>query len=259
MPGRRVVVVAEDNEPAGALRDGVLGGFERRNAIDAVRLRIGMAISLGMLRPGERLPDQEEVARGLSVSPITARRALTSLAEEGVLIRRRGRNGGTFVADPPSAEALRQLVIPAAETVEVHRLIDRRLLMECALAHFATRRATAEHIRRLDELTHRMAEAPSWSVYHQADDEFHRLVAEAAAVGSAGEEYLRVLEQLYGYFIPYPIDQLHRSNHDHIGLVRALASHDDEAAVAISHRHVDRLHRTMFVGLLEDRRSAHQS
>jgi DNA-binding FadR family transcriptional regulator len=75
--------------------------LERRSAIDAVRLRIGMAISLGLLKPGERLPDQEDVALGLSVSPITARRALASLADQGVVVRRRGRAGGTFVADEP--------------------------------------------------------------------------------------------------------------------------------------------------------------
>jgi DNA-binding GntR family transcriptional regulator len=73
--------------------------MERRSAMDAVRMRIGMAISLGLLKPGERLPDQEDVALGLSVSPITARRALASLAEQGVVVRRRGRAGGTFVAD----------------------------------------------------------------------------------------------------------------------------------------------------------------
>lgn len=255
MPGRTVGRVVPDDEPADALGEVVLGRLERRNAIDAVRLRIGMAISLGTLKPGERLPDQEEVARGLSVSPMTARRALMSLAEDGVLVRRRGRTGGTFVADPPSAEALRELVVPAAETAEVHHLIDRRLLMECALAHFAAVHATSEHVRRLDGLTRRMAEAQSWSVYHQADDEFHRLVAEAAAVGTSAAEYVKVLEQLYGYFIPYPIDQLHLSNHDHVGLVRALAERDCETAVSVSRRHVDRLHRTMFVGLLTARQS----
>ena len=77
--------------------------------MDAVRLRIGMAISLGLLKPGERLPDQQDVALGLSVSPITARRALASLAEQGVVVRRRGRGGGTFVADNPPRRSSRSL------------------------------------------------------------------------------------------------------------------------------------------------------
>ncbi len=89
-----------------------LAGLDRRSAMDAVRLRIGTAIYLGLLKPGERLPDKDEVALGLSVSPITARRALTSLAEEGVVVRRRGRNGGTFVADEPPRAVLAALAAP---------------------------------------------------------------------------------------------------------------------------------------------------
>ncbi|MGA7204801.1 MAG: GntR family transcriptional regulator, partial [Specibacter sp.] len=82
---------------ASPIDDAALAGLERRSAIDAVRVRIGTAVFLGLLKPGERLPDQHEVALGLSVSPITARRALTSLADDGVVVRRRGRSGGTFV------------------------------------------------------------------------------------------------------------------------------------------------------------------
>ncbi|MFC6256957.1 hypothetical protein ACFP5Z_07880, partial [Kocuria oceani] len=55
MPSRTVDGVAHDDAPADALGAGVLGGLGRRNAIDAVRLRIGVAISLGMLQPGDHL------------------------------------------------------------------------------------------------------------------------------------------------------------------------------------------------------------
>jgi DNA-binding GntR family transcriptional regulator len=100
--GNRVVDMTdqlEETAEPSRLAAGRMLGMERRSAMDAVRMRIGMAISLGLLKPGERLPDQEDVALGLSVSPITARRALASLAEQGVVVRRRGRAGGTFVAD----------------------------------------------------------------------------------------------------------------------------------------------------------------
>ena len=94
--GRKVAVMTrqlEDTAEPSRLGAGGMPGMERRSAMDAVRMRIGMAISLGLLKPGERLPDQEDVALGLSVSPITARRALASLAEQGVVVRRRGRAG----------------------------------------------------------------------------------------------------------------------------------------------------------------------
>lgn len=141
--------------------------------MDVVRMRIGMAISLGLLKPGDRLPDQEDVALGLSVSPITARRALASLAEQGVVVRRRGRAGGTFVADSPRRDVLAELSASPAESHAVNRLVDRRLLFECAVTHYAALKATTSQLDELDRLTRDMA--TDWSVYHQADERFHQL------------------------------------------------------------------------------------
>lgn len=224
-------------------------GIDRRSAIDAVRLRIGMAISLGLLQPGERLPDQQDVALGLSVSPITARRALASLADQGVVVRRRGRGGGTFVADEPPRNVLEQLAASPAESLAVNRLVDRRLLFECAVTHFAAVNATAAQLDELERLTHEMAGSSNWSEYHQADERFHRLVAASSGLGPAVEVYNEALAELYAYFIPYPIEFLHESNRDHIALVNALRAGDDLGAVEVSRRHVDVLHKTMFMGL----------
>lgn len=241
----------DGGDASSAIGAGVLAGFDRRSAIDAVRLRIGMAISLGLLQPGERLPDQQEVALGLSVSPITARRALASLAEQGVLVRRRGRGGGTFVADEPPSQVLQDLTASPAESQQVHRLVDRRLLFECAVTHYAAANASAGQLDELERLTAVMAASTSWSDYHQADERFHRLVAAASGLGGAVEAYNETLAELYAYFIPYPIELLHRSNRDHIALVAALQAHDVAAAVEVSRRHVDILHRSMFMGLAE--------
>ncbi|NKX54304.1 FadR/GntR family transcriptional regulator [Arthrobacter mobilis] len=236
-------------EGAGAIGAPALAGIDRRSAIDAVRMRIGMAISLGLLKPGERLPDQQEVALGLSVSPITARRALASLAEQGVVVRRRGRGGGTFVADEPPQAVLQELSASPAESQAVHRLVDRRLLFECAVTHYAAANASPGQLAELERLTGEMAASTNWSDYHQADERFHRLVAAASGLGTAVEAYNETLAELYGYFIPYPIELLHRSNRDHIALVAALQAGDVAAAVEVSRRHVDILHRTMFMGL----------
>jgi len=238
-------------EEASPIEDAALAGIDRRSAIDAVRLRIGTAIMLGLLKPGERLPDQQEVALGLSVSAITARRALTSLADEGIVVRRRGRSGGTFVADEPPADALRQLSASPSEFGHIHRLVDRRMLAECAVTHFAVLHIGPKQLAELAALTDEMAAAGSWSEYHQADERFHRLVGKASGLGEAAEAYNDVLTELFEYFIPYPIDRLHLSNQDHIELVRALRDGQLETAVEVSRRHVDTLHRTMFMGLVD--------
>ena len=240
---------------ASPIAEAALTGLERRSAIDVVRLRIGTAIFLGLLRPGERLPDKDDVALGLSVSAITARRALASLAEDGVVIRKRGRNGGTFVAEEPPRDVLAAMTAQPSEFSEVHRLVDRRVLAECSVTHFAALNISSAQISQLDQLTKKMAAANSWSEYHQLDKLFHRNVAGASGMGGAVEAYLEVLAELYEYFIPYPIEKLHRSNQDHKQLVAALREGQVQAAVEISRRHVDTLHRTMFMGLVDGERS----
>lgn len=54
-------------------------------------------ISAGAMRPGQRVPSENELVRELDVSRMTANRALRELAADGVLVRVAG--VGTFVAE----------------------------------------------------------------------------------------------------------------------------------------------------------------
>lgn len=64
-----------------------LGGIQRLSALDTVRARIALAVELGLLAPGERLPPTDKIAAALGVGDITVRRALASLHADGVLER----------------------------------------------------------------------------------------------------------------------------------------------------------------------------
>jgi GntR family transcriptional regulator len=58
------------------------------------------AVAAGRLSPGDRLPPERELAGRLGVSRMTVRHALASLERRGLVARRVGRSGGTFVAEP---------------------------------------------------------------------------------------------------------------------------------------------------------------
>lgn len=58
------------------------------------------SINDGELLPGDKLPTEGELAAALGVSRMTLRQALASLEAKGVLLRRRGRGGGNFIAQP---------------------------------------------------------------------------------------------------------------------------------------------------------------
>ena len=58
------------------------------------QVKAGMAA--GLVRPGDRLPSHRDLARDLVVAPLTVKRAYEVLAEEGLVVSRRGR--GTYAA-----------------------------------------------------------------------------------------------------------------------------------------------------------------
>ncbi|TAM71841.1 MAG: FadR family transcriptional regulator [Microbacteriaceae bacterium] len=232
-----------------ALVDPAVSGITRLSATDTVRARIALAIELGLLEHHEQLPSDAEVAAALDVSEITARRALKSLADDGVLERRRGRTGGTFVAGRADARTVDAVRTYRADAAEVHRLIDRRALIECALVQRAAVNATAASLAELETHVRAGAQAQNWSDYHAADEKFHLAVAASSGIDWALPQYHEVLYALYRYFLPYPVDYLHGANEEHAALVAALRRRDAASAVAIIEHHVRVLHETMFVGL----------
>lgn len=238
-----------------ALNSEAVSQIKRVTAVDTVRARILLALTLGLLKPGERLPSESELAKTLAVGEITARRAIESLAEEGVVERRRGRTGGTFVSGSGlgrAAEAGADAVAAyLADSEEVHRLIDVRQLLETALTHHAALRATASEVAQLQRYVDEGAHAATWADYHLADERFHRGVARASGLDWAIDYYDVVLTDLYAYFLPYPIAYLHDANKEHAALVEALGRHDPVRAVTIIEAHVAALHKSMFVGLHE--------
>lgn len=232
-----------------ALKSPAVAGLNRLSAVDTVRARIALSIELGLLKPGEALPADSEVADALEVSEITVRRALKNLADDGLLIRKRGRNGGTFVHHNPSSPPIEAVAAFLSDTAEVHSLIDRRALLEAAITHHAALNASDAQLDELDSFVEQASVAQSWADYHVADEKLHLGVARASGLDWALPHYSEVLYGLYRYFLPYPVEFLHRVNNEHAQLVQALRDHDPVAAVHIIEQHVRALHNTMFIGL----------
>ncbi|WP_084793304.1 FadR/GntR family transcriptional regulator [Glutamicibacter halophytocola] len=220
----------------------------RLSAVETVRARILLSVEHGLLVPGGKLPGTELIAAGLEVSVITARRGLESLVEDGVLERRRGRNGGTFVAQAPPE--LNDVAVQAFhdDVPEVLRLIDQRSLMESAIVAQAALNATEAQCQQLEELIRLSASAANWHEHHIPDTKFHRLVAEISALPEV-PTYLSSYESLLKYFVPYPQEKLNEGRGHHQQLVEAFRKRDPLAAIAVTREHVDALRREMFFGL----------
>ena len=234
---------------ASALTSSTFLGLQRLTAVDTVRARIGLAVDLGLMKPSERLPDTTEIAQALDVSEITVRRALERLCADGVLLRLRGRSGGTLVAPEPRTGTVAEVAAYHSATEHVHRLIDQRVIVDCGLAALAAAKPTKRALQQMRRSIRDMDRAESWAQFHHSDEAFHRAVARASRLRGAEEAYLPVLHELYRFYLPYPIDYLRSSNDEHRQLVDALERGDTDGAVAVARNHVETLHRTMFMGL----------
>jgi DNA-binding FadR family transcriptional regulator len=240
---------SRESGAAHPLDAGPLAAIRRLSARETVRARIALAVEIGVLEPGERLPGSGEVAAAMGVSEGTVRRALTSLCESGVLHRKRGRTGGTFVAESPARGAVESVAAYTRDAETVRRLIDHRILLECSAAHLAAARGAPGGFDELHRLVEAMDAARTWAAFHELDARFHREVAARSGLAHAREELAGVLAHLHQYFLPYRMDTLRESNDDHRALVAALESGEAERAFAVTHRHVAALKDTMFIGI----------
>ena len=226
-----------------------LGSIRRTTAVDTVRARISLAVELGMLSPGQRLPGPEDTARAFEVSEMTVRRAYRLLSDEGVVVRRPGHAGGTFIADAPTVGTVVEIDAYRADAAHVHALIDQRATIEAGLAALVSTRPDEDSLARMDALVEDMRSAADWTGFRTADSAFHAALAEASGVSGAAELHHRVSHELYAYFIPYRIDYLRASNDEHARLVDALRAQDAATASRLAFDHVAELHASMYVGL----------
>ncbi|WP_307215146.1 GntR family transcriptional regulator [Microbacterium sp. SORGH_AS_0888] len=103
-----------------------------------VRRRIIRLIAAGALAPGARLGTEREMSERFGVSRVTIRSAILPLSRAGILERRTGRAGGTFVRSGLlPREAAEQLGLPRRLAATGHTTVTTVL---------ATRRAAATEI-----------------------------------------------------------------------------------------------------------------
>jgi DNA-binding FadR family transcriptional regulator len=157
-----------------------------------VARRLGRAIRLGLLIDGERLPTETQLAMQMGVSTVTLREALSILREQGLVLTRRGRRGGTFVRAPADArEPLRHFGVH-----ELQELGDQRVAISGVAAKLAAERALEEEVSRLREQVERLADATTASERRRADTLLTIGIAAAAQSSRLTREEARLRAEI---------------------------------------------------------------
>jgi GntR family transcriptional regulator, transcriptional repressor for pyruvate dehydrogenase complex len=165
----------------GVLDDGVFPyGLGRVNGEDASGLagtvvqQLEMALTVGLLSDGDRLPSEVELAAQMGVSTVTLRQALTILRNRGIIETRRGRGGGSFIRDASgfSRHEL-EAQLRARSVEELRDLGDACASAAGSAARLAALRALPEEAGRLEGRARQLSLAQGSDACRRADSRFH--------------------------------------------------------------------------------------
>jgi GntR family transcriptional repressor for pyruvate dehydrogenase complex len=214
------------------------------SAFDETIERLSQIIKLGCLRPGSQLPSERELVSRLKISRTTLREAIRALQQQGLLETKRGRSGGTFVAEGSSRHLskteARALVRDMGRGLR--DALDLRGAAEPRAAELAAIRADDDAIELLFALQERSAGASAAEIRH-ADSALHIAIAYVADSPLVLQSVLGVQAQLHdllGFLTVVPTQRLEArvSSRQHEKVVRAIADREPQRARRVMADHI---------------------
>lgn len=222
---------------------------------DTIVTQIEDMILEGLLKAGEKLPPERELAERLTVSRPSLREAIVILESKGLLQSKRG--GGTFVRDLAGAAITDPLVsLMKSHPETTFDILELRHALEETAAYHAASRAT-ETDRKTIERHYRDLEAiydaPVLDRAREVavDMEFHLAIADASH-NLALVHVMRGLMSVLLNSITFNLDRIRERSEDHAeirrqhrALFEAVEAGDPEAARAAAHRHLAFVQETL--------------
>ena len=134
----------------------------------------------GLLKPGDKLPPERELAETFHVSRSSLRDAIRALEVMGLVEPRQGE--GTIVCDLSASSLVSPLSAVLSQKRElVSELLDVRRIIEPPLAARAAKHATPEDFAQLKDILRRQKEkVERGELAVEEDSEFHYAIARAA-------------------------------------------------------------------------------
>jgi len=224
------MIAAEDYSP-----------IERSSVAEAVAHRLLEMVRTKVLKAGDQLPPERELATYMQVSRPSLREALRALQILGVVRMRQG--GGVYISGLAAADLLAPLqFLITLDSQSIEALEESRGLIDggiCRLAATRIAEGALERLRSLVVAQQELLNDPTG--FRISDTEFHGIIAQAA-----GNPFLsRVSQSLFVLGTEYQQprretpDELHRAVTEHHVLLEALAAHDPDAAASAMLAHLE--------------------
>ena len=210
---------------------------------EKVALQIRGLIGDGLLKPGDKLPPERELAETFQVSRSSLRDAIRSLEVMGLVEARQGE--GTIVLDLDASKVASPLSTILQQKRElVSELLDMRRIIEPPLAARAALRATAEEIGQMEKVLGRQKEkVDRGELAVEEDTEFHYALASAAknsVILKIVDVFMDLLRESRERSLQVE-GRLQKSFLGHKRILSAVRRHDAAAAETAMERHIEEI------------------
>lgn len=216
--------------------------IQQQRAHEYVAEQIRRHIALRLIKPGESLPSERDLAVTFAVGRPTIQHALRLLEAENLVEARRGRAGGTFVSDLSqdglsAGELVRHV---AARPREIEDLLIYRRIVEPAVARVAAQTRHDADLGPMREALEGMAQATNEPEYMEHDTEFHIAVARATHNRFLSQAIEDIRMQLNDAMVLLPETEAwhRRIAGEHEALIEAIGAGDSNLAEKIMRMHV---------------------
>ncbi|GCE44224.1 Lactate-responsive regulator LldR in Actinobacteria, GntR family [Rhodococcus wratislaviensis] len=221
---------------------------------ESVVAEIERAIVMGRLGPGDRLPNERDLASMMQVSRNSVREAMRVLEMFGAVetANGRGRLSGSTIADGAGAGVRTTLRLHTLlNGVPLRDIVEMRVLIESQAAHKAASSATLDDCERLLRMSSDWTTARSAEEANELDTAFHAELARVAgnALAPAMVEGLReamVRDLLQGFErLADWRTEFARSSAEHVEIVSLIRAGEAEKASEAMRLHCTRLFEVM--------------
>ncbi|QRM56979.1 FadR/GntR family transcriptional regulator [Sinorhizobium sp. BG8] len=228
--------------------------LDRRTARDLIAEKLMVLIATNMLRPGDELPGERELANVLHVSRETVRGAIQTLSARGIVEVSQGSR--TRVANVDLSHVTVTIATPnAIDSYDLDSVHAARLHIELKIVGDAAERIDEETLAKLDSLLEAQRLGGDDSMrFLICDREFHLAIYRACGNPLLSD----FVTDLYTYMMDHRRSAMSRpgaiaaSYRDHSEIVDSLRRRDREAVVAAFRHHLMRIYETTRELLAED-------
>lgn len=223
-----------------------------RRAFEEICQRIRDQLSAGLLKPGDKLPAERDLAQQLGVGRNALREALRSLEIAGIVRLQKGVKGGAFIREGNTGQ-MNQVIADMLSlgSITVEELTETRLHIQDLVVRLASARATRTDFDALAaniERTEAMTRAGRYLDRVECSREFYRLLV-AATHNQVLAMMVHSLTEILMHFVTLrvaaggkPQPRLTEKRREFLAALRA---RDAERACTLMHTHLESVHRLL--------------